>query len=147
MLSVRAPNEHLITDLFEPSDQPHPDSVRAGLSRARSFGRGPHVPDSSSHPDRSNRRAAALLFDEDLLLRRVLTPADFALVRRRAAVIGTAEPDGLVRLLEAECEGRSGGRRPHGLHSRRGVIAMLRRQACAALIALGYIMRPILPQD
>lgn len=41
---------------------------------------------------------------------RTLTPADFSLVRRRAAVAGTAEPDALVRLLAAECAGRIGGR-------------------------------------
>jgi AAA+ superfamily predicted ATPase len=45
---------------------------------------------------------------------RTLTPADFALVRRRAAVIETTEAGELVRLLAAECEGRAGGRRPVG---------------------------------
>ena len=45
---------------------------------------------------------------------RTLTPADFALVGRRIAMIGTAEPEELVRLLAAECEGRIGGRRPIG---------------------------------
>jgi transitional endoplasmic reticulum ATPase len=44
----------------------------------------------------------------------VLTPADFALVRRRAALAGVAEPGALVRLLAAEAEGRIGGRRPVG---------------------------------
>jgi transitional endoplasmic reticulum ATPase len=44
----------------------------------------------------------------------VLTPADFALVRRRAALAGVAESGALVRLLAAECEGRAGGRRPVG---------------------------------
>ena len=45
-------------------------------------------------------------------------------------------PTTWVRLLEAECK--------HRLHSRRGVMAQLRRPACAALIAVGDIMRPIL---
>ena len=49
---------------------------------------------------------------------RTLTPADFALVRRRAAVIETAEPEELVRLLAAECEGRIGGRLPIGFIAR-----------------------------
>ena len=40
-----------------------------------------------------------------------LTPADFALVRRRAAVTGAmANQAALLRLLAAECEGRVGGR-------------------------------------
>jgi hypothetical protein len=43
-----------------------------------------------------------------------LTPADFALVRRRAAAVRTAEPEELVRLLAAECEGRTGARLPMG---------------------------------
>ena len=37
---------------------------------------------------------------------RTLTPADFSLVRRRAELVGVTAPDDLVRLLEAECEGR-----------------------------------------
>lgn len=41
---------------------------------------------------------------------RTLTPADFSLGRRRAAVAGTAEAEALVRLLAAECVGRIGGR-------------------------------------
>ncbi len=46
---------------------------------------------------------------------RTLTPADFALVRRRAAVRGgEAEPAVLLDLLAAECEGRIGGRVPVG---------------------------------
>ena len=45
---------------------------------------------------------------------RCLTPADFALVRRRAAVAGGTTPDELVRLLAAECDGRVGGRAPVG---------------------------------
>lgn len=45
---------------------------------------------------------------------RSLTPADFALVRRRAAMVGAAEARELVRLLAAECEGRVGGRFPVG---------------------------------
>ena len=39
-----------------------------------------------------------------------LTPADFALVRRRAAVLGGADASALVRLLAGECEGRVGAR-------------------------------------
>ena len=40
-----------------------------------------------------------------------LTPADFALVRRRAEVTGEgADAGALVRMLAAECEGRVGGR-------------------------------------
>jgi hypothetical protein len=65
-----------------------------------------------------------------------LTPADFALVQRRAVCLEQPSPTTWVRLLEAECE--------HRLHSHRGVIAQLRRPACAALIAVGDIMRPIL---
>ncbi len=46
---------------------------------------------------------------------RTLTPADFALVRRRAAVRGgAADAAMLLRLLAAECEGRFGGRPPIG---------------------------------
>ena len=42
---------------------------------------------------------------------RVLTPADFSLVRRRAALTGgKPDPAMLMRLLAAECEGRSGGK-------------------------------------
>jgi transitional endoplasmic reticulum ATPase len=46
---------------------------------------------------------------------RTLTPADFALVRRRAAVRG-GEPDpaALLRLLKDECQGRVGARLPVG---------------------------------
>ena len=60
---------------------------------------------------------------------RTLTPADFALVRRRAALRGAmTEPAALVRLLAAECEGRIGGRRPMGFAGRaRGMIAMAHR--------------------
>jgi len=41
--------------------------------------------------------------------------ADFSLVRRRAALTGS-KPDlaALLRLLAAECEGRTGGRLPMG---------------------------------
>jgi transitional endoplasmic reticulum ATPase len=40
-----------------------------------------------------------------------LTPADFSLVRRRAAVTGgDPNPATLLRLLTAECEGRADGR-------------------------------------
>jgi transitional endoplasmic reticulum ATPase len=56
------------------------------------------------------RLAAPQMLDE----LRTLTPADFALVRRRAAMVQATEPRDLVRLLEAECEGRIGGRRPVG---------------------------------
>jgi transitional endoplasmic reticulum ATPase len=50
---------------------------------------------------------------------RTLTPADFALVRRRAAVHGgEADAAGLVGLLAAECEGRTGGRLQVGFASR-----------------------------
>ena len=46
---------------------------------------------------------------------RTLTPADFSLVRRRAAVTGRmSDPATLLRLLAAECEGRTGGRPPIG---------------------------------
>jgi hypothetical protein len=41
---------------------------------------------------------------------RTLTPADFALVRRRAALAGTEDPLAILRLLETESEGRIGGR-------------------------------------
>jgi transitional endoplasmic reticulum ATPase len=45
----------------------------------------------------------------------VLTPADFALVARRAALRGgTADVSTLLRLLAEECGGRSGGRAPLG---------------------------------
>ena len=48
---------------------------------------------------------------------RTLAPADFALVRRRAAVTGAeADPAALLRLLAAECEGRVGGRVAIGFH-------------------------------
>jgi hypothetical protein len=49
---------------------------------------------------------------------RMLTPADFALVRRRAAMIETAEPEELVRLLGAECKDGIGGRLPIGFIAR-----------------------------
>jgi SpoVK/Ycf46/Vps4 family AAA+-type ATPase len=46
---------------------------------------------------------------------RTLTPADFSLVRRRAAVTGgKPDPATLLRLLAAESEGRAGGRPPMG---------------------------------
>ncbi len=46
---------------------------------------------------------------------RTLTPADFSLVARRAALHGgAADPDTLLRLLAAECAGRTGGRGPVG---------------------------------
>jgi len=50
---------------------------------------------------------------------RTLTPADFALVRRRAAVRGgETDPAALLRLLAAECEGRVGGRLQVGFAAR-----------------------------
>jgi SpoVK/Ycf46/Vps4 family AAA+-type ATPase len=49
---------------------------------------------------------------------RTLTPAGFALVRRRAAVVQTAKPEELIRLLAAECDGRIGGRLPIGFTAR-----------------------------
>ena len=49
---------------------------------------------------------------------RTLTPADFALVRRRAAMVGTADPRELARLLAAECEGRVGGRMSVGFKAK-----------------------------
>ena len=46
---------------------------------------------------------------------RTLTPADFSLVRRRAALAGgKLDPATLSRLLAAECEGRTGSRLPMG---------------------------------
>ena len=46
---------------------------------------------------------------------RTLTPADFALVRRRALVTGDGDdPAGLLHLLSAECEGRVGAPVPVG---------------------------------
>jgi transitional endoplasmic reticulum ATPase len=46
---------------------------------------------------------------------RTLTPADFALVRRRAALWrDMPPPEALLRLLAAECAGRVGGRGPMG---------------------------------
>lgn len=43
-----------------------------------------------------------------------LTPADFALVKRRVALDGETDPESLVRLLAAECAERTGGRGPIG---------------------------------
>ena len=43
-----------------------------------------------------------------------LTPADFALVRRRVAMVDAAEPRELVRRLAGECSDRIGGRLPGG---------------------------------
>ena len=52
---------------------------------------------------------------------RTVTPADFSLVRRRAAVTGRmSDPATLLRLLAAECEGRAGGRPPIGFVARLG---------------------------
>jgi hypothetical protein len=49
---------------------------------------------------------------------RTLTPADFSLVRRRAAVADVAGAKELVRLLAAECEDRIGGRLAVGFAAR-----------------------------
>jgi SpoVK/Ycf46/Vps4 family AAA+-type ATPase len=50
---------------------------------------------------------------------RTLTPADFALVRRRAAVGGGKMDHAvLLHLLASECEGRVGGRAPIGFAAR-----------------------------
>jgi len=48
----------------------------------------------------------------------MLTPADFALVRRRATLTGVTDPAALARFLAAECEGRVGVRRPMGFATR-----------------------------
>ena len=48
---------------------------------------------------------------------RTLTPADFALVKRRAVVTGEDDPIGLLHLLAAECEGRDGPRGPVGFRA------------------------------
>ena len=49
---------------------------------------------------------------------RTLTPADFALVRRRATLMDDVrDPAGLLRLLAAECEGRVGPRAPVGFQA------------------------------
>ena len=48
---------------------------------------------------------------------RTLTPADFALVKRRAVVTGEDDPIGLLHLLAAECEGRDGPRAPVGFRA------------------------------
>jgi transitional endoplasmic reticulum ATPase len=46
---------------------------------------------------------------------RTLTPADFSLVRRRAVLTGgKPDLDTLLRLLAAECDGRTGSRPPAG---------------------------------
>ena len=49
---------------------------------------------------------------------RTLTPADFALVRRRSEFLDAVNTKELVRLLAAECEGRIGSRRPIGFAAR-----------------------------
>ncbi|MBW4025627.1 MAG: AAA family ATPase, partial [Proteobacteria bacterium] len=50
---------------------------------------------------------------------RMLTPADFALVRRRAALSrGMPPSEVLLRLLSEECAGRIGGREPVGFITR-----------------------------
>jgi SpoVK/Ycf46/Vps4 family AAA+-type ATPase len=52
---------------------------------------------------------------------RTLTPADFSLVRRHAAVTGRmSDPATLLRLLTAECEGRTGGKSQMGFIDRKG---------------------------
>jgi transitional endoplasmic reticulum ATPase len=49
---------------------------------------------------------------------RTLTPADFALVRRRATATGASDnPADLLRLLAAECEGRAGAALPVGFRA------------------------------
>ena len=61
------------------------------------------------------RRFFGLPAPSGLLALRTLTPADFSLVRRRAALRGGGtDPDALLRLLAAECEGRVNGRLPVG---------------------------------
>jgi transitional endoplasmic reticulum ATPase len=53
---------------------------------------------------------------------RTLTPADFALVRRRMAVRGgEADPAAALGVLAAECEGRVGARQPVGFTYARAV--------------------------
>jgi len=48
---------------------------------------------------------------------RTLTPADFALVKRRAVLTGEDDPAGLLHLLAAECEERDGPRLPFGFQA------------------------------
>jgi SpoVK/Ycf46/Vps4 family AAA+-type ATPase len=65
------------------------------------------------------RRAFRLFFGlaapAELDALRTLTPADFALVRRRASMrADTPDTPTLLRLLRAECAGRVGGRGPLG---------------------------------
>ena len=66
------------------------------------------------------RRFFDLTAPPTLDLLATLTPADFALVRRRAAMTGATEASEIVRLLAAECEGRSGGRQQMGFAAGRG---------------------------
>ena len=54
---------------------------------------------------------------QDLDALQTLTPADFALVKRRAVVTGEDDPVGLLNLLAAECEGRDGPRAPVGFRA------------------------------
>jgi hypothetical protein len=61
------------------------------------------------------RRFFGVTPPETLEALRTLTPADFALVRRRAALHGNSiEAAALLRLLAAECTGRAGARQPMG---------------------------------
>ena len=48
---------------------------------------------------------------------RTLTPADFALVKRRAVLTGEDDPAGILHLLAAECDGREGPRLPVGFQA------------------------------
>ena len=66
------------------------------------------------------RRFFDLAAPPTLDLLATLTPADFALVRRRAAMAGATEASEIVRLLAAECEGRSGRRQRMGFVGGRG---------------------------
>jgi SpoVK/Ycf46/Vps4 family AAA+-type ATPase len=61
------------------------------------------------------RRFFGLAAPAELNALRMLTPADFALVQRRAALRADApSPEVLVQLLADECAGRVGGRGPLG---------------------------------
>jgi SpoVK/Ycf46/Vps4 family AAA+-type ATPase len=46
-----------------------------------------------------------------------LTPGDFAVVRRKAAVLGERDPHRLLALLAAECEAKGEGARPIGFRA------------------------------
>jgi SpoVK/Ycf46/Vps4 family AAA+-type ATPase len=67
------------------------------------------------------RRFFAMVPPDALDALRTLTPADFALVRRRAALhTNSADVAVLLRLLAAECTGRGGPRQPIGFAADRG---------------------------